>query len=576
MSTIDTNIDNYTISELLLILNIDEPTVENVTNETNKYIIKFTNEQQPDMVDFFKDMQAELIQYANELETSSEPVEYGPEKKQTDNWWQNEVLTQSSSGQNLSRASPASIQNQTDKITDRKQKINVYNNQHLPMTREQLGVNTTVSVPVAQDTLNPNLKNTISQLINLDSQYRQSTSAAESSSTDYTLDLSEPLLNVLSLKLYSFQIPYSWYVIDYVYGNTCFWITPVDPATNQLQRFSVNTRSVTGIQVSIPPGNYTTATFPVAVNQALYNAGFTTLANPANSPATSADPVTINGSNGKVTINIDGLVYTNPELPSEQAVISSTTAIVFFDPTAEFTCTTVCSQTLAINQTLGWIMGFRLPSVLVLPSPGNVAAAVVDLYGPKYLIMVLDDYNQNHINNGLVGISEPSNILKLPSYYSPDMPYTCTRANPVPTNMVDNELELANNVNAGILMMDKLNATYGPTQRVLPSAPRTLTQTQIYTINEILKNNEKTYNYRVTSPTTSNTFAIIPVKNGGMKTGDVYVEFGGSLQDNKRTYFGPVNITRLRLKLLDDKGNILNLNGGNWCVTLMSENLYQY
>jgi hypothetical protein len=61
-----------------------------------------------------------------------------------------------------------------------------------------------------------------------------------------------------------------------------------------------------------------------------------------------------------------------------------------------------------------------------------------------------------------------------------------------------------------------------------------------------------------------------------MKTGDVYVEFGGSLQDNKRTYFGPVNITRLRLKLLDDKGNILNLNGGNWCVTLMSENLYQY
>jgi hypothetical protein len=91
-----------------------------------------------------------------------------------------------------------------------------------------------------------------------------------------------------------------------------------------------------------------------------------------------------------------------------------------------------------------------------------------------------------------------------------------------------------------------------------------------------LKNNEKTYNYRVTSPTTSNTFAIIPVKNGGMKTGDVYVEFGGSLQDNKRTYFGPVNITRLRLKLLDDKGNILNLNGGNWCVTLMSENLYQY
>jgi hypothetical protein len=221
-------------------------------------------------------------------------------------------------------------------------------------------------------------------------------------------------------------------------------------------------------------------------------------------------------------------------------------------------------------------MGFRLPNVLVQPSPGNVGAAVIDLYGPKYLILVLDDYNQNHINNGLIGITEPSNILKLPSYYSPDMPYTCTRANPVSTNLQANSTELETDINAGTLLMDKLNATYSPTQRILPSAPRTLTQTQIYTINEILKNNEKTYNYRVTSPTTSNTFAIIPVKNGGMKTGDVYVEFGGSLQDNKRTYFGPVNITRLRLKLLDDKGNILNLNGGNWCVTLMSENLYQY
>jgi hypothetical protein len=124
--------------------------------------------------------------------------------------------------------------------------------------------------------------------------------------------------------------------------------------------------------------------------------------------------------------------------------------------------------------------------------------------------------------------------------------------------------------------MDKLNATYAPSPRLLPSAPRTLTQSQLYSINEIIKNNERTYNYKLKSPVVSDTFAILPIKLGNMRTGDVNVEFGGSMQDNRRVYFGPVNISRLRIKLLDDRGNIVNLNGCDWCVTIISENLYQY
>jgi len=54
------------------------------------------------------------------------------------------------------------------------------------------------------------------------------------------------------------------------------------------------------------------------------------------------------------------------------------------------------------------------------------------------------------------------------------------------------------------------------------------------------------------------------------------VEFSGSLQNISRTYFGPVNIERMAVKLLDDKGNVLNLNGNDWCFTLICECLYQY
>ena len=69
---------------------------------------------------------------------------------------------------------------------------------------------------------------------------------------------------------------------------------------------------------------------------------------------------------------------------------------------------------------------------------------------------------------------------------------------------------------------------------------------------------------------------MIPIKIIGVSTGSLLVDFAGSLQDHKRTYFGPVNIEKMAVKLLDDQGNVLNLNGVDWCVTLLCECLYQY
>jgi hypothetical protein len=98
-------------------------------------------------------------------------------------------------------------------------------------------------------------------------------------------------------------------------------------------------------------------------------------------------------------------------------------------------------------------MGFRVPYINV-SSAGNTASAVLNLIGTKYLILVIDDYNQNHINNGLVSIAEYSKTLKLPSYYSPDLPYVCSRALPTETNI---QILINNNPDNGILIADKLN-----------------------------------------------------------------------------------------------------------------------
>jgi len=564
MSTIDYNTDNYTISELVAILDLDDPNEDQIVDTTNKLIDRFQNEGSTNLVTFFQDIQTKLLQYMNQLETSGNDAEYEPNAEQTDRWFKNEALPQDNN----------SIQK--DKNTERKQKIDVYDNNHVPMNREQLGVTNTVSVPVAQDTLNPNLENITSRFINLDSQFRQAAGGIDTIATDYTLDLSDPLTNVLSLRLYSIQIPFTWYVVDEQYGNTCFWVTNMG-----------NT-----FKIFIEPGNYTPTSFCTALNLAfITDANF---ALPYVDPpyphgfilGTGTSPiVTYNSNNGKITINLSGWID-----PAENEITGITKNVnvfdgtndpyfTFFDFTGRLNCLgdhLACAvQNITFNGTLGWLMGYRLPIVPIFAG-GNTAIAVIDLYGPKYFILVLDDYNQNHINNGLITITELSTKLAIPSYYNTSQPYICSSnvSNISPLLSVNSIGNLPNqDLNS---IKDKIDFSYGKMQTILPSAPRTLTQAQIYTINEIMKNREKNTSYRGKAPTSSDTFALIPIKRGGLNTGDMYVEFSGSMQDNKRIYFGPVDIDRMHIRLLDDRGYTVDLHGQDWCITLISENLYQY
>ena len=571
MTSIDTNVSNYTISELMAIVELNELEPSEIISKTDKQINRF-KVKNPEISVFFQEIQSQLLQYADGLKgddedddddesekiivegfaTGSNESIYPAGEKQISDWYTNQNLTQSDT-------------NQTQKITDRKQKIQTFGNPHVTMNREQLGINDTYQVPVKQDSLNPNLKNTINRFINLDSQFRQYTNGIDSTATDYTLDLSDTLKDVLSLRIYSYQIPFSWYTIDVAYGNTCLWIN--DGSCN--------------VVVSVSPGNYNSSQFVTDLSNNFTNAGF------YNYPVNG--PVSYNPNNGKITLNLFGADFSGNIIGLDPIhasfTVSETTRIIFFDFTGVLQCSNVClsKSNHYFNNSLGWIMGFRVPYTFIDPS-GNVAPCILDLNGPKYLILVVDDYNQNHVNNGLVSITQFSSTLKVPSYYSPDLPYICltpaqqgnniqqivTEANL--QSIFDNQSSASN----GLLIAGKYEGDYTSTQFVLPSAPRTLTQSQIYTINEINKSRNNTTNYLSKAPTTSDILGILTIKTNGLSTGSLLVEFSGSIQDNIRTYFGPVDIDRMCVKLLDDKGNILNLNGNDWCVTLICECLYQY
>ena len=109
--------------------------------------------------------------------------------------------------------------------------------------------------------------------------------------------------------------------------------------------------------------------------------------------------------------------------------------------------------------------------------------------------------------------------------------------------------------------------------------PRKLTKAQLYSVNEIILN-RSVPNLRAPGPTTTNTLATIPLKGiSALRNAtppEPFVEAGIALQTNKREYFGPVNIERLRVRLLDDKGNIVDLNDNDWSFTMIVDQLYQY
>ena len=424
----DYNVNNYTIPELFSIINVDDanPTSNEITQSTNSLINRFspTNENQPNLVSFFQSIQTTLLNYVNTPEQTTQSQPQSP--TQTDNWFQNEALPQNN---------PV----QANKITDRKQQVEVYDNNHLPMNREQLGVANNFAVPVAQDTLNPNLENITSRFINLDSQFRQAAGGIESMATDYTLDLSDPLTNVLNLRLYSVQIPYTWYTIDYIYGNTCLWVT--------------NNGNV--FKIFIEPGNYS----PTDLCSALQNA-FTTPSNfePytsafTNTVAPTPQIATYNANNGKLMLQLFG--WTDPAGNIMNSINKSTDVFnlttdsyyTFFDFTGSKTCyessTYPCAnntQGQTFDGTLGWLLGFRLP-IEPIYSGGNIPTSVLNLVGPKYLILVIDDFNQNHINNGLITITELSKALSMPTYYNYSQPQFCSTTQNVGlqmTNMTGN------------------------------------------------------------------------------------------------------------------------------------------
>jgi hypothetical protein len=298
-----------------------------------------------------------------------------------------------------------------------------------------------------------------------------------------------------------------------------------------------------------------------------------------NHPILAGTEFTIinNGSTSRVNIKFNiNKIYTTKDY-----------RIVFYDIYSFAKCTNAASsyRNATADTTLGYILGFKELAEYELTSnsiegeyfknpdsltatgslyeyedfknnEGNIINTIISLKGDavlsvflyNYFMIVLDDFNQNHLNDGLVTVAKRDTSVTLPNYANRKNYRAC-------------------DVVTGEIATSESSSTSFPTQG--------LTQKQVYSVEQILAEQNRSRDLVNSGPFIKDMFALLPVKASGATPGTIYVEFGGTLQQQERIYFGPVNIRRIAVKLINDKGDVVDLNGANWSFQLVCEQLYQ-
>lgn len=351
------DIENYTINDILSIFNIITPTINNVTDIANTIIARMTVDKRPDMALFITSARDKVLSYLQNIEEEdieNENTEY------IDKLWNTTAVDDS-----LKKNPVNFFKDESRVIAEKKQET------------------AKASVPVFS-----------TYIVSIDSQYRTNilpyvnNPLSNSFNTQFTFSLTNPIPNVTSISLYSYQIPTSWYAFSLQLGNTFFIYN--------------------GVILNIPDGNYTPATIVEKINTV------------ANENIASA------GLLAEYDIQQNRISFTNTDtlLDTVSVIFFIQSNVVSFSNCTSFVLSNF--RTLSINSTLGWLLGFRTPfdsngDVVLSLSPNEKMYANVspDTYGPKYFILSLEDYKNQRLTRGLYGItnSKTYGTISVPDYY---------------------------------------------------------------------------------------------------------------------------------------------------------------
>ena len=222
--------------------------------------------------------------------------------------------------------------------------------------------------------INPLKKRTIKKNVNIDTRFRGNYYA--NSSTNFNMSLPTNFNDVVQMQLSSIELPTTFYAVSKQYSNNYFTIT-VNDGTN-----------ISSTVINIPDGNYTQQTIMEIINTQLFNAGY---------------PFT----NVLFIINLEG-THTG----SGQTIVGPTSdgsSIVSIELNFQLDRFGIDDKTTPLPLKLGWMLGFR--NGLYVGNINYVSEGVVDTTGPRYMYLVVDDYNTS-VNNSFYSAFNSSILNK--------------------------------------------------------------------------------------------------------------------------------------------------------------------
>jgi len=301
----------------------------------------------------------------------------------------------------LKKAKDSLVASIKNAIFKKAQTMNIYNTDHTLRTSELTTENGSQFIidrpktPFSQSfpsefypgVINPLKKRSTRQYLNIDTRFRDNYYSTQS--TNFHFDLPIKFSNVLTLQLTAFEMITSYYVISKQYGNNFLWIT--------INETTGDTRGL----ITIPDGNYIPSDLLAYLNNYVSASG-----------PLASKPVFANIT---FTINITSGSSGSGQFIVGFNILPSTGATITLDFQSNLQGSPDYGTPLPLK--FGWLIGFRLGEYI--NNNTYVSEGIVNLTGPKYFYLVVDDYN-NNVNNNFYSAFNSSllnkNILARISY----------------------------------------------------------------------------------------------------------------------------------------------------------------
>ena len=214
--------------------------------------------------------------------------------------------------------------------------------------------------------INPLKKRTIKKNLNIDTRFRDN--YYTSPSTNFNFILPTNMNDVVQMQLAAIELPTTYYVVSKQYGNNFFSIT-------------VNLSTTV---ITIPDGNYDSNSIIDAINNQLLLAG-----NPFDQVNFVVNLAT---GSGQTIVGFSNL---------------SGNTILELNFQADRNGNSDANTPLPLK--FGWFLGFR--NGIYVNNLNYVSEGILDITGPKYFFLVVDDYN-NSVNNNFYSAFNSSILNK--------------------------------------------------------------------------------------------------------------------------------------------------------------------